>query len=83
MTLRQLQECLAEKRHHVSPFLVLGDPTPEISFQLAAAAVEAWAHVARNCRRVLSVCMGEMLDQYTSTNDDIACAVPRRSRTSL
>lgn len=38
-----LDAAFAAKKHHLSPFLVLGDPTPEISFELAKKAVELGA----------------------------------------
>ena len=40
-----LDAALAMRRGHLSPFLVLGDPTPEISVELALAAVAAGATV--------------------------------------
>ncbi len=43
MSLARLQKCLRQDQRHVSPFLMLGDPTPEISFQLAATCIEAGA----------------------------------------
>lgn len=39
MSFGLLQKALTERRHHVSPFLVLGDPTRDISVELARAAV--------------------------------------------
>jgi len=38
-----LKRALERSRFHVSPFLVLGDPTPELSVRLAEAAVEEGA----------------------------------------
>jgi len=38
-----LRDALRRRRHHVSPFLVVGDPTPEISLALATAAVREGA----------------------------------------
>ena len=38
-----LDAAFAAKKHHLSPFLVLGDPTPEVSFELAKKAVELGA----------------------------------------
>jgi tryptophan synthase alpha chain len=38
-----LDAAFASKKHHLSPFLVLGDPTPEVSFELAKKAVELGA----------------------------------------
>jgi len=43
MSLAMLRQALAGGAHHVSPFLVLGDPTPEISVELAVASVKAGA----------------------------------------
>ena len=43
MSLALLRRTLEGAPRHVSPFLVLGDPTPEISVELAAAAVRAGA----------------------------------------
>jgi len=43
MSLALLRETLSEAGPRVSPFLVLGDPTPEISVELAAAAVRGGA----------------------------------------
>lgn len=43
MSLALLRKTLESKEAHVSPFLVLGDPTPEISVELARAAVAAGA----------------------------------------
>jgi tryptophan synthase alpha chain len=40
-----LVAALARQRRHLSPFLVLGDPTPELSLELALAAVAAGATV--------------------------------------
>jgi tryptophan synthase alpha chain len=40
---RELERALAQRRHHVSPFLMLGDPTPALSVALATAAVAAGA----------------------------------------
>jgi len=39
MSIRFLEGALERERFHVSPFLVLGDPTPDASVQLAASAV--------------------------------------------
>ncbi|MEM7203639.1 MAG: tryptophan synthase subunit alpha [Planctomycetota bacterium] len=39
MTLATLDAAFAAQPRHVSPFLVLGDPTPELSIELAVAAV--------------------------------------------
>jgi len=38
-----LDAAFAAKKHHLSPFLVLGDPTPEVSFELAKKAIELGA----------------------------------------
>lgn len=38
-----LEHAFASRAHHFSPFLVLGDPTPELSVELAAASVDAGA----------------------------------------
>jgi tryptophan synthase alpha chain len=38
-----LKSALAETRFHVSPFIVLGDPTPELSVELAEAATREGA----------------------------------------
>ncbi len=43
MSRANLAAAFAASNQHVSPFLVLGDPTPEISFQLAKAAIELGA----------------------------------------
>lgn len=43
MSFSLLRRALAERTRHVSPFLVLGDPTPDLSVALAAAAVRAGA----------------------------------------
>ena len=43
MTLASLQHAFATRRHHFSAFLVLGDPTPALSLELARAAVDAGA----------------------------------------
>lgn len=43
MSLDLLKRCFADKLHHPSPFLMLGDPRPELSVDLAAATVEAGA----------------------------------------
>lgn len=43
MTLADLRARLAERRHHFSPFFVLGDPTCELSVELARASVAAGA----------------------------------------
>jgi tryptophan synthase alpha chain len=43
VSLSILTAALRERRDHVSPFLVLGDPTPELSAALALAAIEAGA----------------------------------------
>ncbi len=43
MSRANLDAAFAAKKHHLSPFLVLGDPTPEISFELAKKAVELGA----------------------------------------
>lgn len=40
-----LTAALARSRRHLSPFLVLGDPTPELSVELALAAIAAGATV--------------------------------------
>ncbi len=39
MSLLLLRRALRKRSRHVAPFLVLGDPTPEISLELAKAAV--------------------------------------------
>jgi tryptophan synthase alpha chain len=39
MSLSLLRETIVARARHVSPFLVLGDPTPEISFALALRAI--------------------------------------------
>lgn len=39
MSIRYLQSALDRARFHVSPFLILGDPTPDASVQLAKSAV--------------------------------------------
>jgi tryptophan synthase alpha chain len=43
MSLDLLKRTLEQRQHHVSPFLMLGDPQPELSSVLAAAMVEAGA----------------------------------------
>ena len=43
MSMRLLKKAFRAKSFHVSPFLVLGDPTPELSVELAAAAVKEGA----------------------------------------
>lgn len=43
MSLALLSEALAGRARHVSPFLMLGDPSPRVSVELAVAAVEAGA----------------------------------------
>jgi tryptophan synthase alpha chain len=43
VSLRLLREKLKDGAHHLSPFLVLGDPTPGLSIDLAKTAVEAGA----------------------------------------
>ena len=43
MSRANLDAAFAAKKHHLSPFLVLGDPTPDISFELAKKAVELGA----------------------------------------
>jgi tryptophan synthase alpha chain len=43
MTLPLLQQALRSRPHHLSPFLVLGDPTPALSVELAQMAVAAGA----------------------------------------
>ncbi|MFH0944115.1 MAG: tryptophan synthase subunit alpha [Planctomycetota bacterium] len=43
MTLERLRSVLDQADRHASPFLVLGDPTPELSVELALAAVRAGA----------------------------------------
>lgn len=43
MSVAILNRALETRRHHLSAFLVLGDPTPELSVSLALAAVEAGA----------------------------------------
>lgn len=43
MSFALLQTALGRPRFHVSPFLVLGDPTPELSLALAVAAVREGA----------------------------------------
>src|SRR5262249_54457102 len=43
VSLPLLQRALARERRHVSPFLMLGDPTPELSLALAQTAVAAGA----------------------------------------
>ncbi|HLQ37276.1 MAG TPA: tryptophan synthase subunit alpha [Planctomycetota bacterium] len=43
MTLSDLRAALAAAPHHLSPFVMLGDPTPACSLQLARAAVAAGA----------------------------------------
>ena len=40
MSRANLDAAFAAKKHHLSPFLVLGDPTPDISFELAKKAIE-------------------------------------------
>ena len=43
MSLSLLHQSLTQHQHHVSPFLMLGDPQPELSATLAAATVKAGA----------------------------------------
>ena len=43
MSRANLDAAFAAKKHHLSPFLVLGDPTPDISFELAKKAIELGA----------------------------------------
>ncbi|MCA8949627.1 MAG: tryptophan synthase subunit alpha [Planctomycetes bacterium] len=43
MTRADLEAAFAHHRRHFSPFFVLGDPTPELSVELARAAVAAGA----------------------------------------
>ena len=43
MSLTTLQRTLGAAEHHLSAFLMLGDPTPELSADLAIAAVDAGA----------------------------------------
>lgn len=43
MSVSILNTALAARRHHLSAFLVLGDPTPDLSVDLAVAAIEAGA----------------------------------------
>lgn len=43
MTLASLHAALEAQPHHMSAFLVLGDPTPDLSVELAQAAVRAGA----------------------------------------
>ncbi len=43
MSLELLRAAFEERLHHASPFLVLGDPTPELSVEIAVSAVEAGA----------------------------------------
>lgn len=43
MSLRTLRKALETRAHHVSAFLMLGDPSPDISVQLAVAAVDEGA----------------------------------------
>lgn len=43
MTLACLQQALASRARHFSPFLVLGDPEPTLSVEIARAAVAAGA----------------------------------------
>ncbi len=43
MSIAILQRALDARRAHLSAFLVLGDPTPELSVELAVAAVDAGA----------------------------------------
>lgn len=43
MTTLTFARALAKRRHHVCPFLVLGDPTPETSVELALAALDGGA----------------------------------------
>lgn len=43
MTVAILNRALDQRRNHLSAFLVLGDPTPDLSVELAIAAVEAGA----------------------------------------
>lgn len=43
MTLADLHRSFAERPYHVSPFLMLGDPSPALTLELARAAVEGGA----------------------------------------
>jgi len=43
MSLAKLQQCLRESRQHVSPFLMLGDPTPDLTVALCRELVAAGA----------------------------------------
>lgn len=43
MSLVHLQEAFRKKKHHLSAFLVLGDPSLEVSFELAKKAIELGA----------------------------------------
>lgn len=43
MTLHAFERSLRDQRHHLSAFLMLGDPMPELSVELAIAAVDAGA----------------------------------------
>lgn len=43
MSLARLQECLRESRQHVSPFLMLGDPSPDGTVALCRELVAAGA----------------------------------------
>lgn len=43
MSLVHLQEAFRAKKHHLSAFLVLGDPTLDVSFELAKKAIELGA----------------------------------------
>lgn len=43
MSLAALRASLADRPHHLSPFFVLGDPSPELSVELALRAVGAGA----------------------------------------
>ena len=43
MSLSLLHQALGSHEHHPSPFLMLGDPQPELSATLAAATVQAGA----------------------------------------
>ena len=43
MTFASLNSAFSRQRHHFAAFLVLGDPTPDLSVELARAAVDAGA----------------------------------------
>ncbi len=43
MSLSRFEHALACQHNHACPFLVLGDPTPELSVELAIAAIDAGA----------------------------------------